>query len=209
MEKSFILDQKGIGHGFFDAIDSSQLKNPLMLTQIHSFRVVEVMNPLQQQFPSADALVTKQKGIPLTLRTADCAPVLFADVQNKVVGAAHAGWKGCLKGVTDQTLLAMVRLGAKIENIVVAIGPCIHEESYPITEYMKTLFSMDESPFFKKYLDAEHFNLPAYAAYRLTLAGIKNIDIIDIDTYPNVKYNSYRRDPLNTERQFSSIWLED
>ncbi|NCA81046.1 MAG: peptidoglycan editing factor PgeF [Sphingobacteriia bacterium] len=206
MERSSFLVQKGIDHGFFNRHDSSELKNPVTLNQIHSFKVVQI-DSLGQTLPPADAMVTKVKGIPLTLKTADCAPVLLADAQNGIIGAAHAGWKGAVKGVTDQTLLAMVRLGAKLENITAAIGPCIHEESYPVSESMKVLFSTDEAPFFKSYPDSEHFNLPAYVAYRLSSAGVQTIETLNIDTYPNADYNSYRRDSQNPARQFSSIWL--
>ena len=95
-------------------------------------------------------------------------------------------------------------------NIVAAIGPCIHVDSYPIDMDMKRLFTENVQPFFVSYPDGTtHFNLPDYVAYRLRRAGVQNVDLIDIDTYTDKHYNSYRRSPSDPARQFSSIWLKD
>ncbi len=207
MLKSSLLDIPGINHGFYDKEDSIQDKNPITLSQIHSFLVV-TLNEKEQSLPPADALVTNKPGLNLTLKTADCAPVLLLEPNQRIIGAAHAGWKGAFKGVLEQTILAMVRLGAKIEEIYAAIGPCIHVESYPVNNEMKTVFSRDEEPFFKRIREQEHFDLPEYVKYRLWNIGVSKIDQINIDTYTNENYNSYRRDPTNPARQFSSICLE-
>ena len=151
---------------------------------------------------------TTQKGLALTLKTADCAPVLFAEKNGTVIGAAHAGWKGAMTGVLEQTLLHMAAAGAKIENIVAVIGPCIHVESYPVSEEMKQLSSVDMMPFFEKYPDGTHFNLPAYVSERLKLAGISEIEIIPKDTFSDSQYNSFRRDKEKSGRQYSSLWLD-
>lgn len=207
MEKSALLNIPGIKHGFYDKCDSTEDVRPITLSQIHSFLVVTVTQA-GQPLPPADALVTDQPGLNLTLKTADCAPVLFADPVHHVIGAAHAGWKGAFKGVLEQTVLAMIRLGASIENIRAAIGPCIHADSYPITDDMKTVFSANAHPYFKPYGSQEHFDLPGYVKYRLQEIGLRLIDQIDIDTYVDTNYNSYRRDPTNPARQYSSICLE-
>ncbi len=208
MEKSILLGIPGINHGFYNKFDSVHDENPITLTQIHSFLVLNVTQS-GQEFPPADALVTNKAGLNLTLKTADCAPVLLADPEHHVIGAAHAGWKGAFKGVVEQTILAMIRLGASIENIRAAIGPCIHADSYPISEEMKMLFSANAHPYFKQGRDQEHFDLPAYVKYRLQEAGVRQIDQIDVDTYVDVNYNSYRRDPTDPARQYSSICLTD
>lgn len=208
MEKSALLTIPGIKHGFYNKCDSKEDERPITLSQIHSFLVVTVTQA-GQALPPADALVTNQPGLNLTLKTADCAPVLFADPAHHVIGAAHAGWKGAFKGVLEQTILAMIRLGASIENIRAAIGPCIHAPSYPITDDMKTVFSVNAHPYFKPYGSQEHFDLPGYVKYRLQEIGLRLIDQIDIDTYVDMNYNSYRRDPTNPARQYSSICLEN
>ncbi|MDE2041983.1 MAG: laccase domain-containing protein, partial [Alphaproteobacteria bacterium] len=112
--------------------------------QIHSAQVVAVDMPLVDDArPHADALVTATPGLLLGILTADCAPVLFADVTAGVVGAAHAGWKGALGGVTDATIAAMEALGARRETIVAAVGPCISQASYEVTMAFRDNFSAD------------------------------------------------------------------
>ena len=101
--------------------------------QIHSAEAVTILTPPEDDVrPHGDALVTDRPGLLLGILTADCAPVLFADVQAGVVGAAHAGWKGALGGITDATLLAMEALGARRDRIAAAIGPCIARASYEV-----------------------------------------------------------------------------
>ncbi len=209
MKKSKLLTQIDyLGHAFYDKDDSSKLKNPILLKQIHSFEVIRVKKNTDTM-QSADALVTCVPGLKLTLRTADCAPVLLADKKRGVIGAAHAGWKGALSGVLETTILEMVRLGAWPSNIVAAIGPCIHVDSYPVDTDMKRLFTENVQPFFVSYPDGTtHFNLPDYVAYRLRRAGVQSVDLIDIDTYTDKHYNSYRRSPSDPARQFSAIWIK-
>lgn len=209
MEKSKLLTEiNNIGHAFYNKNDSKKLKDPIFLEQIHSFEVVRVTRPNAVLKP-ADAMVTCVPGLKLTLKTADCAPVLLADKKRGVVAAAHAGWKGSFSGILETTLLEMVRLGAWPDNIVAAIGPCIHVNSYPVEEEMKQLFTENVQEFFVKRRGTEHFDLPGYVAYRLYRAGLKEVDIIDVNTYTDKRYNSYRRDPSNPARQFSSIWVEE
>ena len=101
--------------------------------QIHSPDCVTVTEPWSHDArPEADALVTDRPGILLSVVTADCAPVLLADVEAGVVGAAHAGWRGAVGGVTDRTIAAMLALGARVERIAAAVGPCIAQKSYEV-----------------------------------------------------------------------------
>ena len=103
--------------------------NLMGVHQIHSADVITVTTPSPDR-PKADALVTATPGIALSVLSADCQPVLFADAQAGVIGAAHAGWKGALDGILDQTVEAMIALGATRENIHAAIGPCISQRAY-------------------------------------------------------------------------------
>lgn len=197
-----------IDHAFLNKNDSASLQEPVTLKQIHSFEVVHVQNR-QDVLPPADALVTTTPDVKLTLRTADCAPVLLADTAQQVIGAVHAGWKGALTGVIEATLIDMMALGARPETMVAAVGPCIHVDSYPIQPEMKKLFSENVMRFFPDYPgDEGHFNLPEYVVYRLKRSGLLQVDVLDVDTFTDNDYNSYRRDPLNPARQYSSIWIK-
>jgi YfiH family protein len=148
--------------------------------------------------PEADAMVTRTKGIMLGILTADCVPVLFWDREAGVIGAAHAGWKGALAGVTDSTLAAMEALGAKRQNIAAAIGPCIGRASYEVDDaFMQRFAEADPAneAFFAPH-KAGHamFDIAAYVAARLAQSGVKRIAITGQDTYAEAEqYFSYRR----------------
>lgn len=208
MEKSKLFDKLPfLKYAFCNAEENAQVPNPLLLNQIHSVRVINVREKPQEP-PQADAWVTTQKHLALTLKTADCAPVLFAEKNGKVIGAAHAGWKGAMTGVLEQTLIQMMRLGADSQNIIAVIGPCIHVESYPVSEEMKQLSSIDMMPFFKSYPDGVHFDLPNYVYERLKLAGVPEIEIILKNTFSDLQFNSFRRDKEKSGRQYSALWLD-
>lgn len=185
------------------------------LHQVHSADVVTVARPIPlDQRPAADALVTDRPGLLLGVLTADCVPVLLADRQAGVVGAAHAGWKGALAGVTDATLAAMAALGARPDRIVAAIGPCIGRASYEVSDGFAEPFlaqDADNSRFFAAGR-AGHlmFDIAAYVAARLANAGLSRVDIIDEDTASQPeRFFSYRRACLKGEpgygRQISLI----
>ncbi|MBL0320357.1 MAG: peptidoglycan editing factor PgeF [Alphaproteobacteria bacterium] len=174
------------------------------VSQIHSSKVSIVDNEWpQEKPPEADALVTDVPGEALGILTADCAPVLFADLQCQIIGAAHAGWRGALSGVLENTVDAMIRCGAKREHIRAIIGPCIHQASYEMGPEVLDQFldiSSDYHVFFKHSSKKNHFmfDLPAFVRYRLDDCGTTSIFNINIDTYANEEYFSYRR---NTHRQ--------
>jgi YfiH family protein len=167
--------------------------------QVHSPHCVIAENPwLDDERPHADALVTNQRGLLLGIVTADCAPVLFADMIAGVVGAAHAGWKGALAGVTDQTIAAMEELGAKRENITAAIGPCIAQSSYEVDTRFRDNFLSQEvkyAEFFAPGLSGRwQFNLEKFTASRLRQAGIAGVESLGLDTYSlSTQFFSYRR----------------
>lgn len=148
--------------------------------------------------PHADALVTNRPGVLLGILTADCVPVLLADAEAGVVGAAHAGWKGALAGVTDATIAAMEGLGASAGRITAAIGPCIGAASYEVDMAFVGRFLADDdaNDHFFRAGRAGHaqFDIAAYVAARLSSAGVARAEIIGDDTYALADdYFSYRR----------------
>lgn len=167
--------------------------------QIHSPLCVTVETPWGDDArPEADALVTDRPGVLLAILTADCAPVLLADREAGVVGAAHAGWKGALAGVTDTTIAAMERLGARRERIAAAIGPCIAQESYEIDDAFRQRFLEADaaSAGFFAPGRAGHwqFALEDYVAVRLRRAGIGPVEPMRLDTYAQPeRFYSFRR----------------
>ncbi|GGA54404.1 peptidoglycan editing factor PgeF [Sphingomonas psychrolutea] len=169
------------------------------LYQTHSADCVTVRAPFEDRLrPRADALVTDRPGLALGILTADCAPVLLADVAAGVVGAAHAGWKGALGGVTDATILAMEALGAKRERIAAAIGPCIARSSYEVDDAFARRFAAHDPAnerFFAEGREGHfQFDLEAYVAHRLAEAGIGRVALLGLDTYADeARFFSYRR----------------
>ena len=167
--------------------------------QVHSADAVYVERPWpQDQRPPADAMVTDRPGLLLAILTADCAPVLLADADAGVVGAAHAGWRGALAGVTDAAIAAMEELGAKRERIAAAVGPCIAQPSYEVDEGFRTRFvetDIVSSRFFAEGpWGKPHFDLGGYVAHRLNLAGIAAVESLNLDTYAEPeRFYSYRR----------------
>ena len=166
--------------------------------QVHSGHAVIAGDWSEAERPHADALVTDRPGLLLSILTADCAPVLFADAQAGVVGAAHAGWRGAFAGVTDSAIDAMEKLGARRERIGAAVGPCIAQASYEVDEaFHRNFLAADASHerFFAPGPSGKpHFDLAAYVAARLTSAGIAKVETLDLDTYaaPD-RFYSYRR----------------
>ena len=185
--------------------------------QVHSPDVVTVTAPIaEDERPEADAMVTRTPGLILGILTADCVPVLFADREAGVIGAAHAGWKGAISGVTDRTIAAMEMLGATRGGIACAIGPCIGRASYEVTLDFAERFERDdaENARFFSAGRAGHcqFDIAAYVASRLQAAGIGRISLLDEDTYSQAnRFFSYRRSCHAQEsdygRQISMIAL--
>ena len=169
------------------------------LHQVHSPDVVTVTQPIPENArPAADAMVTDRRGLILGILTADCVPVLLADAQAGVVGAAHAGWKGAMSGVTDQTVAAMEVLGARRERITAAIGPCIGRASYEVDLAFVDRFETqdpDNGRFFSAGREGHaQFDIAAYVAARLADAGMARVEMLDEDTYSQPdRFYSYRR----------------
>ena len=190
------------------------------LRQVHSADVVTVAAPFDDAArPAADALVTDRPGLLLGILTADCAPVLLADEQAGIVGAAHAGWKGALGGVTDRCIAAMEALGAMRAGIVAAIGPCIARASYEVDAGFFRRFA-EADPANERFFadgvapDRHQFDLEAYVVHRLAAAGIPRIATLGLDTYAEPEhFFSFRRATHAGEpgygRQLSLIGVPD
>jgi len=170
----------------------------------------------QEERPHADAIVTDRPKLLLGILTADCAPVLFADDEAGVIGAAHAGWRGALDGVTDSTIDAMEKLGARRHRIAAAVGPCIAQLSYEVDETFRDRFCTkdpgSERFFIESATGRPHFDLPAYVVHRLIAAGIEQVEALHLDTYAEPdRFYSYRRSTHRGEadygRQVSLIAL--
>ncbi|MFZ1414870.1 MAG: peptidoglycan editing factor PgeF [Defluviicoccus sp.] len=192
---------------------------PLMTAhQVHSARAVVVEAPVPAAAtPQADGLVTRTRGMALGILTADCAPVLFADADAGVIGAAHAGWRGAKAGIVEATLTAMESLGAALERIVAAVGPTIGPQSYEVGAEFRSAFTAGDAAAETLFAPADRphhyrFDLPAYVGRRLAARGIHTFAVIDSDTYADDRFFSFRRATHagagDYGRQLSAIVLE-
>lgn len=187
------------------------------LYQVHGNAVIEVGADYDfSTRPKADGLVTKQPGIALGILAADCAPVLFADAQGGVIGACHAGWRGALYGAADATIAAMEKLGAQRSRIKAAIGPCIRQASYEVSDPFRDTFLKEASGNAAWFGQGERpghwqFDLPGYLLQRLRGLDVDAVDC-GLDTRSDAeRFFSYRRMTLAGEadygRQISAIAL--
>ena len=188
-----------------NALESSIL--PQTVFQHHSSDVITISSPLEDN-PKADALVTKTPGLPIAVLTADCAPILFADHRAKVIGAAHAGWRGAFGGVIENTLAAMELLGANRGDIQAVVGACISMNNYEVGAEFVEQFT-DEDPRFSQYFSGSekiHFNLPRFVLDHLREAGVGNADWIGECTYADAhNYYSYRRSTHKKEADYGRL----
>lgn len=176
------------------------LENLIGVHQVHSPEAVFVDGPWPGgERPHADALVTKTPGLVLSVLTADCAPVLLADLEACVIGAAHAGWRGALGGVLQATVRRMTEKGAATSRIVAAIGPCIQCDSYLVRSDLYDRF-LAADPQNKRFFTTMHqanqwgFDLPGYCAFRLRALGVGHVHDLGHDTRPEGSdYFSNRR----------------
>ncbi|MGE3623555.1 MAG: peptidoglycan editing factor PgeF, partial [Bdellovibrionales bacterium] len=224
----FFTRQGGVSEGIFSSLDcglserdpeqaaenrrrvaetlGAQPDRLLSCHQVHSPDVLTAGEPWPlEKRPKADAMVTKEKGIALGILTADCGPLLFADQKAGVIGAAHAGWRGALTGVIENTVEAMEKLGAARKHIVAAIGPCIWQNSYEVGPEFPAPF-LAENPDFKRFFrpafrsDRYMFDLPGYLEAKLRMLGLAAVDPSPADTLADeARFFSYRRACLNGE----------
>jgi YfiH family protein len=184
--------------------------------QVHGIEVLEAGDWSDDERPHADALVTDRPGVLLGILTADCAPLLFADAEAGVVGAAHAGWRGALGGVAEATVAAMEKLGAERGRIVAAIGPTIARVSYEVDHAFPEPFLAADPAAERFFVEGPagrpHFDLPAYLLHRLAAAGLRQVEALGLDTYGrDADFYSFRRATHRGEpsygRQISLIGL--
>ncbi|MFY0646852.1 peptidoglycan editing factor PgeF [Sulfitobacter geojensis] len=177
--------------------------------QIHSAAVIDVTGPMPDK-PKADAMVTKTPGVALSVLSADCQPVLFADPQAGVIGAAHAGWRGALDGVLDATIDAMENLGADRKNIAAVIGPCISQGAYEVgPEFFEDFLAQDRG--FDRFFaqgkgDRMLFDLPGFGLSRLRAAGVGVAEWTRHCTYADAnRFYSYRRTTHAKEADYGRL----
>ena len=191
--------------------------NLLSPYQFHSSEVVVVGARFQGERPRADAIVTAKQGFAIGVVTADCGPLLFADVKAGVVGAAHAGWQGAVGGVIENTIAAMEKLGAKRAQIVAVLGPTISQVNYEVgADFAADLLArdVDSAAYFAVGVtqDKRQFDLPGYIMMRLLRAGVEGVNTA-LCTYAEAdRFFSYRRTTHQQEadygRQMSALILE-
>lgn len=167
--------------------------------QIHSPDAVIASGPWAgASRPRADAIVTRTEGIAIGVTAADCGPILLVDPTARVIGAAHAGWKGALTGILESTIEAMEKLGAERGGMVAAIGPMIRQQSYEVgSEFVERFIDAeaDHAVFFLPSTREGHamFDLAGFIRMRLENAGVLMIDDVGADTYSDERFFSYRR----------------
>lgn len=210
----FFTRQGGVSQGLYDALNCSfreedprenVLENRRLaleslglgetdlvtVRQVHGAEVVVAdMAWDPEDAPEADALVTAERGLTLGIQTADCVPLLLADPENGVIGAAHAGWRGALKGVVESTLTAMESLGAERAHIQAAIGPAVGQDSYEVGNEMRQRF-LDKDPAYDAFFDHQdfpetfYFDLPGFVEATLEKEGVSFIERLPYNTYDN------------------------
>lgn len=179
--------------------------------QVHSPDVAIVEGPWQGERPKADAMVTATPGLALGITTADCGPVLFADTEARVIGAAHAGWRGAVTGVLESTLAAMERLGARRERTVAVLGPTISQKAYEVGPDFIQRFAAEavgHERFFKPAGRPDHamFDLPGFIGTRLEAAGIGSFTDLGLCTYSDEeRFFSYRRTTHRQEPDYGRL----
>ena len=185
--------------------------------QVHSPTALVATEPWPEDArPQADAIATDRRGLALGILTADCAPVLLADAEAGVIGAAHAGWKGAFGGVLESVVAAMESLGTRRDRITAAVGPAIARRSYEVDDRFYDRFAEADPAndrFFTPGRDGHHqFDLEGFVAARLAEAGIGRVEALGLDTYSDAeRFFSYRRATHRGEptygRQISLIAL--
>lgn len=198
-DRDAVLENRGL------VADSLNVARDRLLgcTQVHGIEVARVNAPWQPGAgPKADAMVTDRRGLALGIVTADCAPVLFADREAGIAGAAHAGWRGAAAGVLEATIQAMTSLGAHPDRIVAVVGPCIGQASYEVAADLRDAVIANNPADARFFADGKRagrwqFDLAGYCAARLRAAGIAEAVVTGADTLADQdRFFSHRRRTL-------------
>jgi len=231
LRHAFFTRHGGVSGGFYDSLNGGLGSNDdptavaenrrrmaeqmgvtpahfLTVWQIHSPDAAVASGPWENgSRPRADAIVTLAEGLAIGVTAADCGPILFVDPNARVIGAAHAGWKGALTGIVESTVDTMVKLGAERTGIVAAIGPLIRQHSYEVgAEFVDRFIEADAENavyFSPSARDGRAmFDLAGYIRMRLENAGVLMIDDIGVDTYSDDRFYSYRRSVHRNEADY-------
>tara|TARA_B100000029_G_scaffold50433_1_gene45861 strand:- start:703 stop:1464 length:762 start_codon:yes stop_codon:yes gene_type:complete len=180
----------------------------ITLRQRHTNKVIHLRtsNKIKSKLVG-DGIVTQERGLGIGILTADCMPLIFYDPQKKIIGGAHAGWKGAFSGIIQNTIRKFLKLGSNKKNIICAIGPCISKKNYTVKSNFYNKFIRKDKKnkkFFSSFKNDEYkFDLRNYANDILKKMNIKNIENIHIDTFSRKKsYFSYRRSLLNGDGDY-------
>ena len=177
---------------------SKKAKNIFLVHQIHSNKFVFIDEKYNKKIkPKADAIITNQRYLPIAILTADCVPILICDNKKKMIGIIHAGWKGAYKGIIDRVIKFMIKKGCKLKNFTIAVCPSISVKNYEVKEdFRKKFLKKDKKnlKYFKIKRNKLYFDLTKYVQALLLKSKIKNIDILNIDTFDvKNKFFSARR----------------
>ena len=225
-----IYSSLNVGYGSNDATDKVTKNRQIIIDslgatslnsvfQVHGKRVERVDGSWAGgETPRADAMVTKKSGIAIGILSADCAPVLFCDPKARIIGAAHAGWRGALAGVVEATINEMCKIGAHPDSIIAAIGPTIGPNSYEVSEiFLKPFLDQNQknAAFFSEASRAAHFlfDLPGYILSLMKDQGLDKVNWTGHDTYAdNERFFSYRFGYIHEQpdygRMLSAIMIE-
>ena len=167
---------------------SKNSKEIFLVKQVHGnkFIFLSKSSNIKNRTVNADAIITEKKKFPIAVLTADCVPLLIFDKKRKMIAAIHAGWRGAYKGIIKKVIKFMFSRGCKKDDMIVAIGPCISVESYEIKKQFKDKFikkDKENIKFFKNIKNKIYFDLPEYAKKQVKLNKIKNINLLNIDTF--------------------------
>jgi polyphenol oxidase len=174
---------------------SKKSKSIFLVSQIHGdkFLFLSKNSNIKSRSVSADAIITEKKNSPIAILTADCVPLLIYDEKRKIIAAIHAGWRGAYKGIVQKVIKFMISKGCTIDAMTVAIGPAISKKNYEVKEKFKSKFIKKDKKnikFFKNKKDKIYFDLPNYIKKQVILNQIKNINLLNIDTF-NEKNNFF------------------
>ena len=170
-------------------------KEIFLVKQVHGnkFIFLKKNSKIKNRSVTADAIITEKKNFPIAVLTADCVPLLIFDKKRKMIAAIHAGWRGAYKGIIDKVIKFMFNQSCRKENMIVAIGPCISIKNYEVKKKFKQKFIKKDKTnikFFKNKKKKIYFDLLNYTKKQVKLNQIKNIDLINIDTF-NKKNNFF------------------
>ena len=170
---------------------SKKEKTLIIPNQLHSNKCLIVRKNKFEY--NCDGIVAQGDNFVLGITTADCLPIIFIDYQNEVIGICHAGWKGLKRGIIENTVDKMLKIGSKRSNLRAFIGPCIRKNSYEVSIEFINGMNLSETDFHTRKNDRYFFDLPKFAKVKLNSLGVFKIVDSKIDTYKNKNYFSYRR----------------